>query len=392
MHAGLALERNQVLLANLASISAMRNSNSGLYMLAWFMMKAFGKDPRRWQGYLTRSLTYLLAITTALSQFTSTTLLSDLRQGLVPGQKQKSTAATNFVPNVNGTIPVTYHRSVWSRKPPLFPTFAEYHENPVDVPSKTMDTGRTIRAFLPFQNQDTRSFLGGFSGKATAFDARVVCTAPTFTAPRVHLSLGYGSIMALDGNISTQGCPERRFACIIPCVAENEETNRAEQWSISLCQIASFSNSSTAPIESVFQSPNSKNPYGMAYVAVNISLGSVQEWIRTVGIDAGEFNQFGTAGYSPVLVDDNHGEWNQLLFTQNASLRLSVSLCFSSMDSAVLDLHGSSRVNRTEPSPEYLVDTRSYSYKKIRQQLGQSTRGTGSLTLEDRGVLALSTS
>ena len=47
MLTGLALENTQILLLHFVSVSTMRKTNAGPYMLSWLIFKAFLKDPQR---------------------------------------------------------------------------------------------------------------------------------------------------------------------------------------------------------------------------------------------------------------------------------------------------------------------------------------------------------
>jgi hypothetical protein len=84
MLAGLAIERREILLPRLATVSMMRSSNSGPMVLAWILRPHLGKICGI-RGLLVPGLTTLLALTTLSSQFTSTVLLSDISSGLVTG-------------------------------------------------------------------------------------------------------------------------------------------------------------------------------------------------------------------------------------------------------------------------------------------------------------------
>jgi hypothetical protein len=84
MLAGLAIERKEILLPLLATVSMMRSSNSGPIVLAWLLRPRPGKKGGI-RGLLVPGLATLLALTTLSSQFTSTALLSDISSGLVTG-------------------------------------------------------------------------------------------------------------------------------------------------------------------------------------------------------------------------------------------------------------------------------------------------------------------
>lgn len=199
--AGLALENTQILILHLASVSMMRNANAGPYMLLWLVFKAFLKDAQRWHRSLLPMMILLLAIVSLLTEFTSTTLLSDLKQTPLPGYPSRSTTTTKFISDVNGTIPYLARGTVWTKKPPFYPTFAEYHEDLADPLPDVADTGLTLRAFLPVQSQQERSMLYDFSGSATVIDSRVRCVRPQFSSVKAHLA-AY-PVLGLSGQITT---------------------------------------------------------------------------------------------------------------------------------------------------------------------------------------------
>ena len=385
MLAGLALENTQVLLLHLASVSTMRNANAGPYMLAWLVLKAFLKDPSRWHRALIPILIFILVITSTLAQFTSTTLLADLKPGRVPGYRSSDTTATNFH-TINGSTPFTLRGTVWNKKPPFYPAFAEYHEVPSDVPEDTSDTGLTLRAFLPLSDQEVRSSLRTFSGLASVLDSRVRCLRPQLTQEKGHYTTG---ALALTGLISAAGSQSTNFSCVLPNLIPDTDDNDPDEWRIAMTYLSTFSNASFAPVQSEFRPLGSPGQYGMKFVVVNMTAGSVEEWARVLGVDGGEFGTFGNNGATPTLYS-NRQEWLDLLFTKNASLVMSVSLCYASYDTADLAIQVSSDSNRTEPVPRYDPLTRKYDYSSIRSQLGQLPSGQQMQSPDDRGLLSIS--
>lgn len=382
MLAGLALENTQILLLHFASVSTMRSTNGGPYMLSWLILKAFLKDPRRWRRALIPTLILILVITSTLAQFTSTTLLADLKPGTVPGYNSSETTATNFH-TVNESTPFTSRGTVWTKKPPFYPTFAEYHEAPSDAPEDRSDTGLTLRAFLPVPGQEARSSLRTFSGLATVLDSRVQCVRPQLTLEKGHFASG---TLGLNGSISAFGSQSTNFSCVLP--QPLSESNTSDEWQIAITYLSTFSNASTAPVRSEFRPLTSPSQYGMEFVVVNVTAGSIPDWLQVFGDDGGEFGDFGAAGAAPVLYS-NRQEWLDLLFTKNASLIMSVSLCYASYDTIDLAVQVSSGSNRTEPVPRYNSMKRSYDYSNIRSQLGQINDGEQMQSLDKRGVLSL---
>ena len=382
MLAGLALENTQILLLHFASVSTMRNTNAGPYMLSWLIFKAFLKDPWRWRRALIPTLILILVITSTLAQFTSTTLLADLKPGTVPGYDSSETTATNFH-TVDGSTPLTSRGTVWAKKPPFYPTFAEYHEVPSDAPEDKSDTGLTLRAFIPVPGQEARSSLRTFSGLATVLDSRVQCLRPQLTMEKGHVAAG---TLALNGSISASGSQSTNFSCVLPQPLSGGNTS--DEWQIAITYISTFSNASTAPVRSEFRPLASPSQYGMEFVVVNVTAGSTLEWLRVLGDDGGEFGDFGAAGVAPVLYS-NRQDWLDLLFTKNASLIMSVTLCYASYDTTDLAVQVSSGSNRTEPVPRYDPLKRNYDYSTIRLQLGQIDNGQHMQSPDERGVLSL---
>ena len=385
MLAGLALENTQILLLHLASVSTMRSANAGPHILAWLILKAFLKDPLRWHRALIPTLILILVITSTLAQFTSTVLLADLKPGVVPGDNSSYTIATNFH-TVNGSTPFTLRGTVWDKKPPFYPTFAEYHEAPSSVEEDKSDTGLTLRAFLPLSGQEARSSLRAFSGLATVLDCRVQCFRPELNLEAGHYTTG---ALALTGSISAAGSQSTNFSCVLPQPVSDAEGNTVDQWQIAMTYLGTFPNASSAPVHSELRPLTSRGQYGMGFVVVNLTAGSLVEWQTVLGVDGGEFGTFGTSGVGPVLYSSRQ-EWLDLIFTKNASLIMSVSLCYSSYDTADLAIQAFSGSNRTEPMPRYDPLKQNYDYSGIRSQLGQLPNGQQAQILDERGILSLS--
>ena len=157
-----------------------------------------------------------------------------------------------------------------------------------------------------------------------------------------------------------------------------------------MTNLGQFPNASFAPVNSEFRHSSSNGSYGMTFLVINITAGSLTEWRSVLGIDSGEFGKFGGTGAPPKAYRPRK-EWADLIFTTNESLIMSTSLCYASYDSANLDIKAfGGHTNRTEPSPTYDVQSQSYNYSMVRRQLGQTPFGSQSLTPDDRGVLSIS--
>ena len=126
----------------------------------------------------------------------------------------------------------------------------------------------------------------------------------------------------------------------------------------------------------------------MEFVVVNVTAGSTLEWLRVLSDDGGEFGDFGAARVAPVLYS-NRQEWLDLLVTKNASLMMSVTLCYASYDTTDLAVEVSSGSKRTELLPRYDPLKRNYDYSNIRSQLGQIDNGQHAQSPDEPGVLSL---
>ncbi|KAL8697513.1 MAG: hypothetical protein Q9224_002273 [Gallowayella concinna] len=386
--AGLALENTQILMLHLASVSMMRNTNAGPYTLVWLMCKAFLKDPQRWRRCLTLVLLILLAFVSLLAEFTSTALLSDMKLTPIPGKPSTRMTTTNFVYNANGTVPYLSRGTVWTKKPPFFPTFLEYHQDANDLSSDTADTGLTLRAFLPMESQQQRSMLRDFAGDAIVVDSRVRCVRPQLGMLKAHYAAG--PTFGLTGRVTIIPGQEKDFGSVLNYPTTRQTETTPDDWQIGLSYLGRFSNASFAPIHSEFRQASSNGSYGMAFLVINITTGSLLEWQAVLGTDADEFGTFGGTGAQPKAYRGRK-EWADLLFTANESLVMSATLCHAAYDSAVLDVAASGgQSNRTEPTPRYSIHSKSNDYTTIRHQLGQKSHGPQPLTPEDRGILSIS--
>jgi hypothetical protein len=438
MIGALGLEQMLVLLLNLASVSTLRNANGGPYLLFWWLWKAFFYNPRRGRMMVLLALVTSLTLMTALVQLTSFTLLSDLNLRVTPSKAYGSTLGTNFAYNKNGTIPVVARSSTWLRKPPFYPTFAEYHQPPpTDLEDGISDTGLTLRAFVPLQDGQSRSLLATWEGRANVLDSRVVCMRPNLTLEKVHIADGTLALTGLFNaqfNASTSGVelwtisfndvvnplsnwdsrPAINFTCLAPLSAQTAtgsglsqnnqslaERSDIAEWRLSICQ--PYGLTSPGSLVSEFQRldqeprlPNSdpNYAYGDAYLVINVSSGSEFDWASVISEEDSRYGTIQGPGTSP-LSWGTHGpqnEWYDLIYKDDASMNLSISLCYTAFDTADLTVTISSSRNRSEPAPMYDAARNSYNYNRIRSQLGQTDTGAFAYDISEfdaRGILSL---
>lgn len=130
------------------------------------------------KGYVwyLHALAILLAVTTILSQFTSTGLVTDLGVAPMFGDPfhGQATYSINF-----STIRQMedYKPDYTTHMPSIYPAFAEYTETLVD--ERAVDgTGPTLRAVLPISTPSVGENMSNFTGNGTLLNSCVVCIKP----------------------------------------------------------------------------------------------------------------------------------------------------------------------------------------------------------------------
>lgn len=176
MLAVLALESFEVPLRSTAQVSLIRNSNSGPHDLLWQLLKGLP----RLLGTRTLVLVFLFTLTTALSQFTSTILLSDLKEATIVGDTIRKTIP--FGQLADPTTLTEYEGiDYWQTKTPFYPAFAEYtdgNDEPGNASYWLVDTGQIRRTLPPFPAVSDRETLRNYTGMATVIEMRVRCMRP----------------------------------------------------------------------------------------------------------------------------------------------------------------------------------------------------------------------
>ena len=175
--AAIALERGVFTISKSAAASSMRYFNSGplgLLLLFW--------GGASWRRKLsTATFVFALFATSGLLQLTSTALLSDLKPGLVFSYFDIVQLPFRLIEDYDGITDIsrtTHEQNYGANKPPFYPMFAEYAENPF-LGEGVVDTGMTIRALLPLPSEQLRSLVRNYTGPATVFDSRVACIRPS---------------------------------------------------------------------------------------------------------------------------------------------------------------------------------------------------------------------
>ncbi|KAF3158973.1 Mitochondrial outer membrane protein iml2 [Orbilia oligospora] len=216
MLAALAIEKSIVPLPNLAAISMMRATPpSTTETFLNFIYPLIRNTPgiRQISTLSVVSLTSLIVLTSSILGFTSTILLSDVVVQPIPSESKEVNVTIDYIWNENGAGPdeIIYEardfrytpaqaNSYWKTGPANFPAFAEYFVEAPVVPG-IVDTGTTLRSFIPFSNADDRSRLRYYKGKAVVWDARVVCQKPQISGFRVYTDDSGNVDLAIGGTV-----------------------------------------------------------------------------------------------------------------------------------------------------------------------------------------------
>jgi hypothetical protein len=354
-------------------------------------------------------LIILFSVTFLATQAFSIFLVSDITQALVLGSAR--IVNTTFGFNATSTsvggfggVQTISQVSTWTRFAAIYPTFAEYSEKPY-LANGVKDTGVTLRAFLPFQDAVERETISEYIGNTTVVDTRVTCQIPTLIGDVV---IHNGSDMLIIQGAATQSRETPRlgiyefsgeynnsipFSCYIPLSSEDNT-----QWLFSLCQLWSaptgwgprpysieggiisefFNTSGPYPVfpGSGFTIPNAINMFGSAYIVINVTLGSAQDWNLGFSGDSGR-------SVTPPAYSER-GEWLDLVFA-NGNLVLSTSLCYTAFGQADLPVHIYSSTNRSESTPSWNSSTSKYTFDFLREQFGQYE----SWSPEERGIMRM---
>jgi hypothetical protein len=393
MLAGLVLERNGIRYSQAAAVSILRFVNAGPYNLIAPILQSFSAFTFL---SITPVLLLILLMTSTISQFSSTALLSDLQPIMIPGNADNSSIAYGIA-RLNPTY-LTPGTRFFSIQAPYFPTFAEYTEAPM-VSEGVVDTGMTIRALFPIVSQPSRYVLRDYKGNATIFDSRVVCVRPevsnislTFVAGSLNL-LGtvrpaittpiyqivpqnskrdLGSLGGLGFELPPGPPPPTQDFAVLNCsIARLTTVDLIDDSLSTLCHLYFPSATFISPIT------GPSNWTGQAFLMTNST-----NWNNLTPVDGVNFSSL------PYTYQDN-GEWLDVdlgFGAPGGSVQVSMTLCYMSYVTAYSEIHAYSDSNRTEPSLVYNVSGATFTSEAVRQQLGATNE---TLNPEERGILSI---
>jgi hypothetical protein len=369
MLAALLLERSGVPVHSVAKVSLIRSSNTGPHHLASLFLRTFP----RVHGIVVVLILFTMVLSTLLSQFCSTVLLSDLKPAMIVAET--NVTAIPFGRHYD-PFSLTVYQGIdyWATKPPSYPAFAEYSK-PSEQTDVSFHTGKMHRALLPFSDPLQRSLVRNYSGMTTVTNLQTVCVrltiqAKVWTGGRAPTLVG-----RISGSPPTQVLQdnpifkaiEGDFNCTIPIKWEDAQiTKRSrKEWTTGLCRIVGDNDRDWI--------------YGGAFLFLNLTKGEWPTWL-----------ELPSRRLHNVSSDRTNWVW-QYMASPSAGLELSASLCWIEGDTRDMYVDISSDHSRTEPTLDWNIAQSDYDSTAIRTQLGASKNSNGQQpTFHERGILNLS--
>ncbi len=190
--AALILEQGGAYATDFPLLSMIRCANNGPQALIWHVCHTITTSTGSQLGY---SVIIIIAILNAIAlQFTSTILLADFGTvDVILGQQHRTIRWGN---SDDASTAVFQSSDYWKSGSPTIPAFAEYSE-PGSRGSDYIDTGKTYRGFLPFNNSTMRESTRTYEGPMNVVDERVICTKPNMSEVTAY----YDDLYLLGGTI-----------------------------------------------------------------------------------------------------------------------------------------------------------------------------------------------
>lgn len=285
------------------------------------------------------------------------------------------------------------------------------------------DTGRSLRAFLPFTNQADRLAVKDYDGPATVVDTRVVCFAPNFTLSSAFVSkegpnftptqisgtieISKSLLKEYNSSFGYPGLQPSRLVdysadCVVPAVPAIKGQLIARPVSINQTFAAT-----PADLNATASTAMTR-----ATITCRIVPGSILTLCQLQPQDTGSYliselsNNTSGSHYSPghdlftqylvakivtplPLVGDynavqantssvSEGEWTRITFDQispalpagSPKPQMDLSLCYNSLTALDTRVRASSNSTRKESLP--FAANGKYDFAEIRKQMGQS--------------------
>lgn len=242
MIAALFLERHRTRRSQVPWLSVMRSINDGPLKLIQVIL-----SPRSFAvfGYIELWSVILMAVVTLLLQFSSTILLSDLRDFVIVGDVN-NTQFPGLFSVTNDNFSVTIASAGYLNYPPVYAIFGEAQSGFNASPDThgLSHTGLLQRGLLPLPERDERTSVRKFDGNAMVMNSKVACVRPQIDARYysegdelvynfygvLEGRLKYASSLR-DAQVSAESlcdspeCQEAPFSCYLPSTYAGWQSN-----------------------------------------------------------------------------------------------------------------------------------------------------------------------
>ena len=377
MAAALVIERVGVAVPDAPFYSVVRALQSPPHSLLSYMVggsKGAWRKSRPAFQVVTYALIMIEIAATIASQFLSTIMISDFAEAtaVFQGLADPSTAVGS---PYGGSIVMS--DNYWTIPAAANWRFAEADsEGEEDAPfvddeKRVDDTGRTLRAFLPFEDERQRDSLRDYEGPTDVFDFRVVCVRPALselvylTKFEQEVLVGKVSVDAPYPMLENTPSDNNHFACPLPSTFYGISSN-------------------ASGLTSICYTPG---PF-IKLDALPIFPGGVfsEQYML---LDATYNNdKYRTRNRTTGQVARTEGPWAFIADSEGAEM-MRVTSCFVNQDFKTASVKMSSVQDGPEPRTSWNREQKTYDTTGSRRQLGVIDPNAASSPPQDRGLLVL---
>ncbi|GAW16510.1 hypothetical protein ANO14919_059390 [Xylariales sp. No.14919] len=378
--AALFLEKRAVPISYLPHFSIARGTNDGPRAL---LQMVIGSSTRHMLFTLEALLMLVLALAALGLQFSSTILLSDLRNAPIATDPKPTALKTTL----SDTAQLAYMDNVADN--PVLAIYGEALSNVTVEPDDwgLSDTGLKQRALLPLDYAENRTMVRSYQGSATIGNSRVACMPPTihgsavpdpevdgtvFTG-RAQGTLDYnGSFRAAARDSAIPSCLESKcepllLDCSVPALVSGSRVPQS-----SICIIGAVGGDYW---------PRADGPSWKTSDAPWANRSSIY-LILSTNMGKTEWETFQT---TPLISIQKYGEWTS--YELLPMRYVNISMCFAGFNFVDANVSMATTASLSEPQESWVVPEANGGNTRLsRQFLGADLNHQ---TPEERGILTL---
>ncbi|EQB58727.1 hypothetical protein CGLO_00985 [Colletotrichum gloeosporioides Cg-14] len=296
-----------------------------------------------------------------------------------------------------------YGSKVWHSAPGTYFRFAEHSRISTRQSDDFEDTGRLLRAFLPFINEESRMRLRHYDGPATVIDSRVVCHRPVLSNVTFSYSSesfddnNYLSDVFIRGNLTFNVDGNEQSSPLeyleggpwsFNCVAPTKHNNTALNWQASICSLNGGALAPGALLSTPRLVPGVIFQLTSLFLVFN-STGVGDDWRKSVqehGAENPETHLWDSTVNELGLDSSTDGVWTRFEPADD-TIGMAASACFTNFGASVEDVKMSSTTNGIQRSVSWDRSVSQYDTDGVRIQYHSVDDTT--MSHEERGILHL---